>query len=113
VVDTFHVWWDPQLLEQIARAAGRIASYQVCDWTTPLPADVLLARHYPGDGVIDFASISAAVEAAGYAGDIEVEIFNQDIWDTAFATVAERTRDAFAAAVAPHVSLGAGALAQG
>jgi sugar phosphate isomerase/epimerase len=113
VVDTFHVWWDPQLLDQIARAAGRIASYQVCDWTTPLPADVLLARHYPGDGVIDFASISAAVEAAGYAGDIEVEIFNQDIWDTAFATVAERTRDAFAAAVAPHVSLGAGALAQG
>ncbi|MCU1542720.1 MAG: sugar phosphate isomerase/epimerase [Microbacteriaceae bacterium] len=108
VVDTFHVWWDPQLFEQIARAGGRIASYQVCDWSTPLPADVLLARHYPGDGVIDFASISAAVEAAGYTGDIEVEIFNKEIWEDTYANVAARTRDAFAAAVAPHVSAGAG-----
>jgi sugar phosphate isomerase/epimerase len=105
VVDTFHVWWDPQLMEQIARAAGRIASYQVCDWATPLPADVLLARHYPGEGVIDFAGITAAVEAAGYTGDIEVEIFNQDIWNDAYTTVAERTRDSFAAVVAPHLGL--------
>jgi sugar phosphate isomerase/epimerase len=111
VVDTFHVWWDPQLLEQIARAGQRIASYQVCDWATPLPADVLLARHYPGDGVIDFASITAAVEAAGYAGDIEVEIFNQSVWDDAYANVAARTRDAFATVVAPHLAV-AGALAE-
>jgi len=104
VVDTFHVWWDPQLLEQIARAGDRIASYQVCDWATPLPADVLLGRHYPGDGVIDFAAITAAVEAAGYRGDIEVEIFNQQIWDSPFAVVAERTRDSFAETVAPHLS---------
>ena len=103
VVDTFHVWWDPQLPQQIARAAGRIASYQVCDWATPLPADVLLARHYPGDGVIDFASITAAVEAAGYVGDIEVEIFNQDVWNSPYADVAVRTRESFARAVAPHL----------
>ena len=59
VVDTFHVWWDPAVLPQIARAgaSGRIASYQVCDWATPLAADVLLSRHYPGDGVIDFESL--------------------------------------------------------
>jgi len=104
VVDTFHVWWDPQLLAQIARAGDRIASYQVCDWATPLPADVLLGRHYPGDGVIDFASITAAVEAAGYSGDVEVEIFNQDIWNDDFATVAARTRDSFASAVGVHLS---------
>ena len=103
VVDTFHVWWDPQLEQQIARAAGRIASYQVCDWATPLPADVLLARHYPGDGVIDFASITAAVEAAGYVGDIEVEIFNQDVWNSPYDDVAVRTRESFASAVAPHL----------
>ena len=104
VVDTFHVWWDPQLLAQIARAGDRIASYQVCDWATPLPADVLLGRHYPGDGVIDFASITAAVESAGYSGDVEVEIFNQDIWNDDFATVAARTRDSFASAVGVHLS---------
>jgi sugar phosphate isomerase/epimerase len=44
VVDTFHVWWDPQLAAQVRRAGPRIASYQVCDWITPLPADTLLAR---------------------------------------------------------------------
>jgi sugar phosphate isomerase/epimerase len=104
VVDTFHVWWDPTLAVQIARAGDRIASYQVCDWATPLPSDVLLARHYPGDGVIDFAGITAAVVAAGYSGDIEVEIFNQDVWNSGYDAVAARARDSFAAEVAPHLS---------
>ncbi|WP_420813811.1 sugar phosphate isomerase/epimerase family protein, partial [Phytoactinopolyspora endophytica] len=49
VVDTFHVWWDPDIERQIARAAGRISSFQVCDWITPLPADSLLARGMMGD----------------------------------------------------------------
>ncbi|MBG0818091.1 sugar phosphate isomerase/epimerase [Planomonospora sp. ID82291] len=80
VVDTFHVWWDPQVLEQIARAGERIASYQVCDFLHPLPDDVLLGRGVMGDGVIDFAPLTAAVAAAGYTGDIEVEIFNADVW---------------------------------
>jgi sugar phosphate isomerase/epimerase len=103
VVDTFHVWWDPQVLDQIARAQQHIASYQVCDWATPLPADVLLARHYPGDGVIDFAPITRAVLQAGYVGDIEVEIFNQAIWDEQPDVVVRRTIDAFAAAVGPDL----------
>lgn len=105
VVDTFHVWWDPALAAQISRAGagGYIASYQVCDWATPLPADVLLARHYPGDGVIDFAAITTLVQAAGYTGDVEVEIFNQEIWDTPAADAVARTVASFAAAVAPHL----------
>jgi len=105
VVDTFHVWWDPALGRQIARAGagGYIASYQVCDWATPLPHDVLLARHYPGDGVIDFAAISALVQAAGFTGDVEVEIFNQEIWDSPAADVVARTVASFAAAVGPHL----------
>ncbi|GII74963.1 3-dehydroshikimate dehydratase [Sphaerisporangium melleum] len=82
VVDTFHLWWDPQVLTQIARAAGRIASYQVSDFLVPLPADTLLGRGMMGDGVIDFGPLTAAVDAAGYRGDIEVEIFNADIWAT-------------------------------
>ncbi|OZB82329.1 sugar phosphate isomerase/epimerase family protein [Microbacterium sp. 13-71-7] len=104
-VDTFHIWWDPQVLEQIARAGreGRIATYQVCDWKTPLPADVLLSRHYPGDGVIDFASLTRAVVATGYARDIEVEIFNADVWAQDPAEVVRRTAESFAAAVSPHL----------
>ncbi|WP_367948389.1 sugar phosphate isomerase/epimerase family protein [Rathayibacter sp. VKM Ac-2835] len=105
VVDTFHLWWDPQVLAQIARAGaeGRIASYQVCDWATPLPADVLLARRYPGEGVIDFASLTRAVVEAGYTGDVEVEIFHQEVWDTAYPEVAERVVAAFAETVSPHL----------
>ncbi|MPV49726.1 MULTISPECIES: sugar phosphate isomerase/epimerase [unclassified Pseudactinotalea] len=103
VVDTFHLWWDPDIAAQIARAAGRISSYQVCDWATPLPADVLLARHYPGDGVIDFEFLTRAVRAAGYAGDVEVELFNADIWNAPFADVARRTAESFDRVVAPHL----------
>jgi sugar phosphate isomerase/epimerase len=105
VVDTFHVWWDPALAAQIARAGagGYIASYQVCDWATPLPADVLLGRHYPGDGVIDFGAVTALVQGAGYLGDVEVEIFNQAIWDAPAAEVVARTVASFGTAVAPHL----------
>jgi sugar phosphate isomerase/epimerase len=97
VVDTFHVWWDPQLAAQIARAGrtGRIASYQVNDWITPLPPDALLARGMMGDGHIDLPAVTEMVEQAGYAGDVEVEIFNQQIWDADPGEVAERTAAAF------------------
>jgi sugar phosphate isomerase/epimerase len=100
VIDTYHVWWDPDLPAQVARAGrgGRIAGYQVCDWTTPLAADVLLSRGLPGDGHIDLPAISALVEAAGYRGDVEVEVFDQRVWDDDPAAVAVRTAAAFAAA---------------
>ena len=65
VVDTYHVWWDARLADEIARAGRRIVSYQVCDWVLPLPQDTLLGRGHLGDGVIDFGPISASVAAAG------------------------------------------------
>jgi sugar phosphate isomerase/epimerase len=94
VVDTFHVWWDPEVFAQIERAGERIASFQLADFMTPLPADVLLGRALPGDGHIDFPPLVAAVEAAGYRGDIEVEVFNADVWaadgDEVVATMLRR-----------------------
>jgi sugar phosphate isomerase/epimerase len=99
VVDTYHVWWDADLLADIARAGERIVSYQVCDWILPLPADTLLGRGHVGDGHIDFPPVTAAVAAAGYAGDIEVEIFNEAIWsapaDETAATVRKRFPQVF------------------
>jgi len=80
VVDTFHLWWEPGVSEQLLRAGERIVSYQICDWITPLPADTLLARGMMGDGHVDFTAFTRAVVAAGYRGDIEVEIFNADLW---------------------------------
>lgn len=96
VVDTFHVWWDPELKNEIARAGaeGRLASYQVCDFNLPIATDALLSRGMMGDGFIDFASIGRWVAAAGYTGPVEVEIFNQEIFDqdpdTVLSTMKER-----------------------
>lgn len=96
VVDTFHVWWDPELPAQIARAGReqRLAAYQVCDWNLPIAADALLSRGMMGDGYVDFGQLTAWVSSAGYSGDIEVEIFNADIWasepDVVLATMIQR-----------------------
>lgn len=103
-VDTFHVWWDPQLREQIARAGreGRLASYQVCDFNLPIAADALLSRGMMGDGVIDFPTITSWVKEAGYAGPIEVEIFNQEIWDGDNAATLETMKERYAKLVLPY-----------
>jgi len=106
VIDTFHVFWDPGLAEAVARAGreGRIASYQVCDFNLPIAADALLSRGLMGDGVIDFATITAMVDAAGYSGDVEVEIFNAEVWATPGPEVLTRLKTRFAELVAPHLT---------
>ena len=82
VADVYHIWWDPDLYAQIERARGHILGFHVNDWLVPLP-DPLLGRGMMGDGVIELRRIRSAVDGAGYAGPIEVEIFNQGIWNTA------------------------------
>jgi sugar phosphate isomerase/epimerase len=104
-VDTFHIWWDPNVLASIAAvgAAGRLATYQVCDFVLPIPADALLARGMLGDGVIDFAPVTAAVAATGYTGPVEVEIFNADVWADDPDHVMDRMVSSFAELVAPSL----------
>nr|WP_202539031.1 sugar phosphate isomerase/epimerase family protein [Streptomyces sp. SID8379] len=81
-VDTYHIWWDDQAPAQIARAGaqGRIATFQLADWTTPLPEGVLNGRGQIGDGAIDMRYWRALVEKHGYAGPVEVELFNDGLW---------------------------------
>ncbi|MFH9977984.1 sugar phosphate isomerase/epimerase family protein [Streptomyces sp. NPDC017179] len=81
-VDTYHIWWDDNAPEQIARAGagGRIHTFQLADWTTPLPEGVLNGRGQIGDGSIDMREWKRYVEAAGYTGAIEVELFNEELW---------------------------------
>jgi sugar phosphate isomerase/epimerase len=106
VVDAFHVWWDPEVLPQVARAGAgqRIASYQVNDWITPLPPDALLARGVMGDGHIDLPGLTAAVCEAGYRGDVEVEIFNKALWDMPFADATALVTERFSAIQLPTPS---------
>jgi sugar phosphate isomerase/epimerase len=79
-LDVYHVWWDPKLEEQIQRAgADRLLAYQICDWLVPT-RDLLNDRGMMGDGVIDLPRIRGWVEAAGYSGFHEVEIFSELQW---------------------------------
>jgi sugar phosphate isomerase/epimerase len=80
VVDTYHVWWDDRIYADIARAGDRIASFQIADWTTPLPEGALTGRALPGEGCIEIGRLWGAVLAAGYSGPVEVEIFNTGLW---------------------------------
>ena len=78
-VDVYHVWWDPQLKQQIDRARKRVLAFHVCDWLVPT-ADLLLDRGMMGDGVIDIPAIRAMVEGVGYDGFCEVEIMSAANW---------------------------------
>tara|TARA_B100000686_G_scaffold273226_1_gene290775 strand:+ start:1941 stop:2768 length:828 start_codon:yes stop_codon:yes gene_type:complete len=78
-IDCYHVWWDPKLSEQIARAGDRILAFHVCDWLVPT-VDLVFDRGMMGDGVIDIPRIRKWVEQAGYQGYNEVEIFSAGNW---------------------------------
>lgn len=80
-LDVYHVWWDPNLATAIARAGdmGLILAHHICDWLVPT-RDLLLDRGMMGDGVIDLPAIRAMIEAAGYSGPQEVEIFSAETW---------------------------------
>ncbi len=80
-LDVYHVWWDPELEEQVARAGrnGQLLAYHVCDWLVPT-RDLLLDRGMMGDGIIELQKIRGWVEQAGYDGCCEVEIFSSRNW---------------------------------
>jgi sugar phosphate isomerase/epimerase len=95
-LDVYHIWWDPDVLAQIARAGkSRLLAFHVCDWLVPT-RDILNDRGMMGDGVIDIRSLRAAVEAQGFAGYSEVEIFSDAWWakpmDEVLQTCIERHR---------------------
>jgi sugar phosphate isomerase/epimerase len=94
VVDAFHVWWDPDVMQQIERARGTIVGFHVSDWPVPLPG-ILMGRTMMGDGVIELRRLREAVDATGYGGPIEVEIFNEEIWKGADGFFMERMKQCF------------------
>ena len=80
-VDAYHVWWDDALEDELHLAGSRgwIHAFHVCDWKA-LQTDPLNDRGLMGEGCIDLKAMRAQVEAAGFQGDIEVEIFSHRYW---------------------------------
>ncbi|MFW6217681.1 MAG: sugar phosphate isomerase/epimerase family protein [Verrucomicrobiota bacterium] len=77
--DVYHIWWDPQLEQEVKRAGKRIIGFHVCDWMTPT-TDLLNDRGLMGEGCIDNRSIRQLVESTGLNGPIEVEVFSTRHW---------------------------------
>ena len=96
VVDVYHVWWDPALQSEIERCgkSGKLFAFHVCDWKTPTK-DLLLDRGLPGEGCIDIRQIRAWVEATGFRGPIEVEIFSEAYWAGDQAELLERVTQSY------------------
>jgi sugar phosphate isomerase/epimerase len=93
-VDVYHVWWDPELASQIARCADRVFAFHVCDWLSPT-RDLLNDRGLMGDGCIPIRDIRGSVEAAGFTGFNEVEIFSTTHWATDQAAYVDRIVSAY------------------
>jgi sugar phosphate isomerase/epimerase len=98
-VDVYHVWWDPDLKQGIERAgaANRLLAYHICDWLVPT-TDLLNDRGMMGDGVIQLSTTRGWMEASGYRGMHEVEIFSATNWwkrdaDSVLATCRARHQE--------------------
>jgi sugar phosphate isomerase/epimerase len=79
--DVYHLWWDPALEAEIARCGklNALFAYHVCDWRTPT-VDMLNDRGLMGEGCIPLRKIRGWVEAAGFNGFNEVEVFSTRLW---------------------------------
>lgn len=79
--DVYHLWWDPSLESEIARCGrlGALFAFHVCDWRTPT-VDLLNDRGLMGEGCIPLRQIRGWVEAAGFRGFNEVEVFSTRWW---------------------------------
>jgi sugar phosphate isomerase/epimerase len=96
VVDAYHVWWDPDLGRQVARAGERILGYHVSDWLVPT-TDLLAGRGMMGEGAIDLPGLRRLVDGAGYDGPIEVEVINHELRSIPGDELIRRVRESYLA----------------
>ena len=98
IADVYHIWWDPQVSAEIAATGGRMVGFHVSDWLVPAQ-NVLMNRGMMGDGVVELRRLRDAVDDTGYLGPVEVEIFNEKIWNTPLDDIVALTKERFLACV--------------
>lgn len=100
-VDTYHVWWDPDVLSAIHRARHRTVAVHVADWLVPTE-NLLTSRGLPGDGIIDLGQLLRTLRDCGYGGDVEVEVMNPQVWATPIDELVVDVRDRMADLLLPE-----------
>lgn len=100
VVDAYHLWWDDTVGDQIARAGAadhiRLLPTRRLDHPAPrgrAPGTRTAGRRIP------LRWFREQVEAAGYDGPVEVEIFNPELWARNGSEVLEEITDRYCAHV--------------
>jgi len=94
ILYVYHVWWDPNVYTEISRCGNRIFGFHVSDGLVPSPG-MLMGRGLMGQGVIEIHRLRRAVEAAGFDGPIEVETFNEQLWQTPIDDAIRLIQDAY------------------
>ncbi len=98
VIDIYHVWWDAHVQREISRAGPHTLGFHVNDWLVP-NTNVLVGRGMMGDGVVDNRELREWVDAEGYNGPVEVEIFNEEVWSRDGDAVLAQMKDRYLAHV--------------
>jgi sugar phosphate isomerase/epimerase len=97
LVDTWHLWNSPTVLDDLRAHADRVAGVHVADWRDPTrnTSD----RAFPGEGVADLPAILRALDESGYRGWYDVEIFSEvaedSLWSLPADEAARRARKSF------------------
>ena len=77
VADVWHLHDSRGFLASAKRDAKRVAALQCCDWRQPRgPRD----RAFPGEGTADVPSIMGALDAGGFSGWLDLEVFSDELW---------------------------------
>ncbi len=80
-IDTFHVWWETNLNEEIKLCAsrGHLFAFHICEFKPDFDHP-LLDRGLPGEGVNATPRILQFIQESGFTGLAEVEIFSRTYW---------------------------------
>jgi len=113
-LDTWHLWDSDTLLDDIQHNADRFVGVHVADVREPTRS--WADRVLPGDGVADLPAILGALDAAGWDGFYDVEIFSDNgtfgnawpdsLWDVPAEDIAHRCRESFRRTWEARIRLG-------
>jgi sugar phosphate isomerase/epimerase len=91
--DVFHLSHERDLAGRVADALPWIRTVQLSDASASPRSDH--DRLLPGEGCLPLASIVEQLEAGGYQGCYNFEVWSEDIWNQDFSQLARRCRDSF------------------